>query len=84
MTVGTMFPMSIYTAKILLQTTPAHMISQLDKCLREASTLDGVLEFRNEHFWTVSFGKVVRCFSYWKSINFYKLLSFRSAHCMCE
>eukprot|EP00058_Branchiostoma_floridae_P027956 XP_002613447.1 hypothetical protein BRAFLDRAFT_123924 [Branchiostoma floridae] len=40
MTVGTMFPMSVYSGRILLQ----------------ASTLDGVLEFRNEHFWTVSFG----------------------------
>ncbi|XP_070578270.1 LOW QUALITY PROTEIN: zinc transporter 6-like [Ptychodera flava] len=53
---GTMFPMSAYTGKMLLQTTPAHIIGQLDKCLREASTLDGVLEFRNEHFWTISFG----------------------------
>lgn len=28
--------------------------------LLQASTLDGVLEFRNEHFWTVSFGRMVR------------------------
>lgn len=42
--------------KILLQTTPSHLITQLDKLLREASTLDGVLEFRDEHFWTLSFG----------------------------
>lgn len=55
----TMLPLTLYTANILLQTTPAHMISQLDKCLREASTLDGVLEFRNEHFWTLSFGTIV-------------------------
>jgi len=53
---GTMFPMSAYAGKILLQTIPPHVIGQLDKCLREASTLDGVLEFRHEHFWTVSFG----------------------------
>ncbi|KAK6180643.1 hypothetical protein SNE40_008652 [Patella caerulea] len=53
---GTMAPMSIYTAKILLQTTPSHILGQLDKVLREASTLDGVLEFRQEHFWTLSFG----------------------------
>lgn len=53
---GTMFPMSVYTGKILLQTTPSHILSQLDKLLREASTLDGVLEFRDEHFWTLSFG----------------------------
>lgn len=56
MTCGTMFPMSVYTGKILLQTAPSHILGQLDKILREASTLDGVLEFRNEHFWTVSFG----------------------------
>ncbi|ESN92259.1 hypothetical protein HELRODRAFT_194308 [Helobdella robusta] len=58
MTCGTMLPMSVYTGKILLQTTPSHLIGQLDKCLREASTLDGVLEFRHEHFWTVAFGKM--------------------------
>lgn len=56
MTCGTMFPLSAYTGKILLQTTPSHLLSQLDKILREASTLDGVLEFRHEHFWTLSFG----------------------------
>ncbi|XP_059163784.1 zinc transporter 6-A-like [Physella acuta] len=56
MTFGTMFPMSAYTGKILLQTTPSHILGQLDKVLREASTLDGVLEFRHEHFWTLSFG----------------------------
>lgn len=56
MTCGTMFPMSVYTGKILLQTTPSHILSQLDKLIREASTLDGVLEFRNECFWTLSFG----------------------------
>lgn len=55
---GTMFPMSAYTGKILLQTTPSHILGQLDKVLREASTLDGVLEFRHEHFWTLSFGSL--------------------------
>ena len=56
MTIGTMLPFALYTGKILLQTTPSHLITQLDKSLREASTLDGVLEFRDEHFWTLSFG----------------------------
>lgn len=78
------------------QTTPSHIIGQLDKLLREVrrllvtidvslllfrpqlvvkdsrligrlslsvsnqvSTLDGVLEVRNEHFWTVGFGSLV-------------------------
>ncbi|RUS80548.1 hypothetical protein EGW08_011688 [Elysia chlorotica] len=61
MTFGTMFPMSAYTGKILLQTTPSHILGQLDKVLREASTLDGVLEFRHEHFWTLSFGTLAGC-----------------------
>ncbi len=59
MTFGTMVPMAIYSGKILLQTTPAPMIGQLDKCLHEASRLDGVLEFRHEHFWALSFGTLV-------------------------
>nr|XP_019933669.1 PREDICTED: zinc transporter 6-like [Paralichthys olivaceus] len=60
MTFGTMYPMSVYSGKVLLQTTPSHIIGQLDKLLREVSTLDGVLEVRNEHFWTVGFGSLVR------------------------
>ncbi|KAJ9577654.1 hypothetical protein L9F63_005734 [Diploptera punctata] len=57
-TFATMLPMSIYSGKVLLQTTPSHIVGQLDKCLRETLTIDGVLEFRNEHFWTLSFGKM--------------------------
>ncbi|GFG36945.1 hypothetical protein Cfor_05377 [Coptotermes formosanus] len=55
---ATMLPMSIYSGKVLLQTTPSHIVGQLDRCLRETLTIDGVLEFRNEHFWTLSFGKM--------------------------
>uniref|UniRef100_A0AAQ4Q2E2 Cation efflux protein transmembrane domain-containing protein n=1 Tax=Gasterosteus aculeatus aculeatus TaxID=481459 RepID=A0AAQ4Q2E2_GASAC len=58
MTFGTMYPMSVYSGKVLLQTTPSHVIGQLDKLLREVSTLEGVLEVRNEHFWTVGFGSL--------------------------
>lgn len=57
-TFATMFPMSIYSGKVLLQTTPSHIVGQLDRCLRETLTIDGILEFRNEHFWTLSFGKM--------------------------
>lgn len=53
---GTMLPLSIYTSKILLQTAPEHVLPLLDKSLREASTLDGVLELKNEHFWTIAVG----------------------------
>ncbi|XP_063048291.1 zinc transporter 6 [Engraulis encrasicolus] len=58
MTFGTMYPMSVYSGKVLLQTTPSHIIGQLDKLLREVSTLDGVLEVRNEHFWSIGFGSL--------------------------
>ena len=57
--VVTLFPLCSFTAKILLQTTPTHMTSHLDKCLREASTMDGVLEFRNEHFWSLGYNNIV-------------------------
>jgi zinc transporter 6 len=53
---GTMLPLSVYCGKILLQSTPEHILPLLDKSLKEASTLDGILEFKNEHFWTISFG----------------------------
>jgi len=33
-------------------------LSSLPVVLAQASTFDGVLEFRNEHFWTVSPGQV--------------------------
>lgn len=36
------------------QTTPPSTFTQLDKCLREALTLDGVLEFRHEKFWALA------------------------------
>lgn len=49
-----------YLLLLLIQTAPSHILGQLDKVLREASTLDGVLEFRHEHFWTLSFGTLVR------------------------
>ncbi|XP_043929508.1 zinc transporter 6-like [Protopterus annectens] len=55
---GTMYPMSGCSGKVLLQTTPSHLIGQLDKLLREVSTLDGVLEVRNEHFWSLGFGSL--------------------------
>ncbi|CDS40356.1 zinc transporter 6 [Echinococcus multilocularis] len=56
---NTMFPMAVYSGKILLQTTPSYLVTALDKALREASTLEGVLELRNEHFWTIGFGALV-------------------------
>eukprot|EP00118_Oscarella_pearsei_P024662 m.306534 g.306534 ORF g.306534 m.306534 type:complete len:391 (+) comp41334_c0_seq1:1483-2655(+) len=53
---STMTPLAIYSGRILLQTVPENSISHLDKLLRETLTLDGVLELRNEQFWTLSFG----------------------------
>ncbi|XP_048505350.1 zinc transporter 6-A-like isoform X3 [Athalia rosae] len=55
---ASMLPLAFYTASIILQKLPHYMGEQLDKCLREALNIDGVLEFRNERFWTQSFGKL--------------------------
>jgi len=52
-------PICHRTGKVLLQTTPLSMKDQLDKALREAATLEGVLECRNPHFWTQSPGVFV-------------------------
>ncbi|KAL1226476.1 Zinc transporter 6-A [Trichinella spiralis] len=37
---------------------PSYMLPQLEKCLRECGTLDGVLEVTDEHFWQLSFNKM--------------------------
>ncbi|XP_015112002.1 zinc transporter 6 isoform X2 [Diachasma alloeum] len=58
LTTTAMLPLAFYTLCLILQKVPHHMIEQLDKCLREALDIDGVLEFRNERFWTKSFGKL--------------------------
>ncbi|CAL4158928.1 unnamed protein product, partial [Meganyctiphanes norvegica] len=56
LTITTMFPLALCSGQILLQTTPYSVVGQLDTRLREALTLDGVLEFRNESFWTLGIG----------------------------
>jgi len=47
-------PICARTASVLLQTTPINIKDALERSLREASTIEGVLECRNEHFWTQS------------------------------
>ena len=45
-------PLFAHTGKILLQTTPAHLKAGLERCRREVTTIPGVLECKDEHFWT--------------------------------
>ena len=45
---------------VCTQTAPEHTLPVLDKYLHEISIMDGVLEIKNEHFWTISFGSLVR------------------------
>ena len=45
---------------LAMQTAPEHTLPVLDKYLHEISITDGVLEIKNEHFWTISFGSLVR------------------------
>lgn len=56
-TLITMLPVATCTARILLNTLPQFTIGQLDKLLSEAQTIDGVLEVRNERFFTVALHK---------------------------
>lgn len=55
---STMYPLTYYTGMILLQTTPTHVHSQIDRCLSEATTVDGVLELKNSHFWQLDFNTI--------------------------
>jgi Co/Zn/Cd efflux system component len=41
------------TSKILLQTSPHSLKAALSKSLREASSVEGVLECHDEHFWSI-------------------------------
>uniref|UniRef100_A0A914CLS9 Cation efflux protein transmembrane domain-containing protein n=1 Tax=Acrobeloides nanus TaxID=290746 RepID=A0A914CLS9_9BILA len=54
----TMTPLTTYTGRILLQTTPPHVHNQIDRCISEASTVDGVLELKNAHFWQLDFNSI--------------------------
>ncbi|CAI5445036.1 unnamed protein product [Caenorhabditis angaria] len=56
---STMWPLSTYTGMILLQTTPPHLINQIDRCISEASTIDGVLELKGGRFWQLDFNQLV-------------------------
>lgn len=53
------FPICSKAARVLLQTTPDSVYPAINKCLREASTLEGVLEYHSEHFWTHAPGTFV-------------------------
>ncbi|XP_058790916.1 zinc transporter 6-like isoform X2 [Phymastichus coffea] len=58
LTVASMLPLAFYTVSIIFRNISHHMSEQLQRCLQEALIIDGVLEFRNERFWTKSFGKL--------------------------
>uniref|UniRef100_A0A096LX10 Zinc transporter 6 n=1 Tax=Poecilia formosa TaxID=48698 RepID=A0A096LX10_POEFO len=51
-------PKILHKDKLNLTLIYPHYISRLLKITGEVSTLDGVLEVRNEHFWTVGFGSL--------------------------
>jgi len=49
-------PTFFAAGRILLQTTPSSLKGRLDKCLREASAFDNVLECTKQNFWELSPG----------------------------
>ena len=52
-------PVSKYTGRIIAKSASLHDIPQLEFVLGDALAVEGVLEFRDERFWTVSFGRLV-------------------------
>ncbi|GMT19262.1 hypothetical protein PFISCL1PPCAC_10559, partial [Pristionchus fissidentatus] len=55
---SSMYPLTLYTGRILLQTAPPHLLNQLDRCLFESSHIEGVLEVRSAHFWQIDFSSM--------------------------
>lgn len=53
------FPLFTATGMVLLQAAPQHMRTGLERCRREALTVEGVLEVLDERWWTQSPGFVV-------------------------
>lgn len=45
-------------ALILMQTVPLETVQRIQKCLREMSTFEGILEFQHQHFWLVHEGEL--------------------------
>eukprot|EP00759_Apiculatamorpha_spiralis_P046265 PhF_6_TR42754/c0_g1_i2/m.64644/K14693/SLC30A6, ZNT6; solute carrier family 30 (zinc transporter), member 6 len=54
-----MIPHLIKTGAVLLQAFPVSVKPAIDNALRAAASTDGVLEVRDEHFWSVSDGILV-------------------------
>lgn len=55
---GSMLPLAKYTGRILLQTSPPHLVGQLERCRHEAERVEGVLELASRHFWQVDFARM--------------------------
>eukprot|EP00127_Corallochytrium_limacisporum_P005288 Clim_evm19s202 gene=Clim_evmTU19s202 len=58
LSVSILWPIAYHISFILMETAPSDLVSQLDKSLRECLTLDGVLEFTDEKFWSTGFNEV--------------------------
>ena len=54
-----MVPLFKATGLILVQVRPSYIKAALDRCRREVSAVDGVLECNEEHYWTQSPGVIV-------------------------
>merc|ERR1712227_128460 len=50
-------PLAYYAGCILLQATPDDLCLKLDTIRSELTTMEGVLEVKNEHFWSCGFNQ---------------------------
>eukprot|EP01028_Stygiella_incarcerata_P012718 TRINITY_DN80260_c0_g1_i1.p1 TRINITY_DN80260_c0_g1~~TRINITY_DN80260_c0_g1_i1.p1 ORF type:complete len:397 (+),score=97.86 TRINITY_DN80260_c0_g1_i1:156-1346(+) len=55
----TIVPSLLRESYVLLNTTPSSIRGNIEKALKEVSTLENVLSVHDEHFWTLSDGKYV-------------------------
>jgi cation diffusion facilitator family transporter len=58
-TLWIVIPLFTATARILLQMVPAGLAGSLDRCRRQVSVIEGVLEVYDEHYWLQAPGCVV-------------------------
>ena len=53
------FQISRYTWLVMTRSSPSEVVPQLKRGVAAALDYDGITEFKNRHFFTISFGRLV-------------------------
>ena len=54
-----LFQITRYTWLVMTRCSPSEVVPQLKSGVSAALDFDGITEFRNRHFYTISFGRLV-------------------------